>query len=199
MKKLLKKGYVFVYVIMIYLFAIIASLVQYVGMVNVADDSSADPYNVYTPKYKEFVGYNDVSYIIGAVIFGVGLILVMTLMYVNRKNIANHAKSGFLGVFWVFMGAMLMLFTLVDMDPKVSDYYHKSIESSMMQDITFYMWPLVTLFLFMIMLTIIRKNVESDIEAEKLYHVSSGRGAYDMYAGVDKEYCGEYHYKVIYK
>lgn len=199
MKKIFKKGYVFVYVVMIYLFAIIASLVQYIDMVNAADDSKSDPYNIYAPKYEEFVGYNDKSYIIGAVIFGVGLILVLTLMFINRKNIANYAKSGFMGVVGVILGVMAMFITLLDIDPKVSDYYQKSIESSMMQNITFYIWPFVTLMTFLIMLSIIRKSVENDDEAEKLYHVSSGRGAYDMYAGEDREYYGEYHYKVIYK
>lgn len=190
------KGIVLKHVIVINIIAIIASLIQYVNMIEV--DPEIDIYHTAAPKYEEYIGYSDVSYAAGAILFGMGLIVVIGHLIYKRKEVAANAKSGTLSVFWALIGSAVVMVVLLQMDPLVSDYYKKTIDASEMQNITLFVWPLVTLFLFALTLGIIRSVVETDADAEKLYYLDPGKGNYNMMMDEENEH-KEFHYKEIYK
>ena len=200
MKEFIKKHIVAVDLIIINIVAVIASLIQYIGMKDVVieDEYSYSLFNVDVKK-NEYIGYNYPNYIIGLVIFSIGLVFILIHLYHNRENIAKYATTSVTHGFLSLVGAAIMFVLMIDMDERVSKYYDKLIESSFEQNITLYAWPAITLLSFIIVLTIIRKSFESDVEAEKMYYVSAGKGAYNMMAGSDNEGVDEYHYKEIYK
>jgi len=196
MKELIKKHIIIFDIIIINIFAVLASAIQYIGMKNAKGISYGDNFYRDSLKYKDFISYNHVSYIAGLILFVTSLTLVVIHIYHNRKRVADHTTTG---AFITAVGFIIMIINLIDLNNFTANLYQKNITSNSMQNVTFYIWPLLTLATFIIVLTIIRTTVETDREAEKMYYVSSGRGAYNMMIGNNNEYVDEYHYDVIVK
>lgn len=196
MKELIKKHIIIFDIIIINIFAVLASAIQYIGMKNAKGISYGDNFYRDSLKYKDFISYNHVSYVAGFILFAISLTLVTIHVFHNRKSIAEKTTTG---AFLTVTGFTIMINNLLYLDKFTANIYQKNITSNSMHNVTLYIWPLVTLIVFIIALTIIRTTVETDREAEKMYYVSSGRGAYNMMIGNNNEYIDEYHYDVIVK